>query len=156
LLDVSLSLPPSTLVSFFHLPIHDAHKRWGNEKAAPRRWNVWAVEGDGILAGWLAGKRGCCVRLIFFFSLPFYAIYVRWTIETGDKEENLKSSDRVVWRWRSQLEWQLLQRLAIVVISQFDLHPIQSRYYKPSTIFSFLRCGLGGRGSLSVTLRLIK
>ena len=34
-------------------------------------------------------------------------------------------------------EWQLLRRLAIVVISQFDFYSIQSRYYKPlSSCFS--------------------
>jgi hypothetical protein len=31
-------------------------------------------------------------------------------------------------------EWQLLRRLAIVVISQFDFYSIQSRYYKPLSI----------------------
>jgi len=100
------------------------------------------VEGDGILAGWLAEKR--MLRSIDFF--PPLAFSVRWTIETGDEEENLKSSDRVVWKWRSRLERQLLQRLAIVVISQSDFHPIRSRYYKSSSILSLFMILNRGRG----------
>ncbi len=150
-LSVSLSLPLALSHSFiFRYTTHTKDEemkrpRPGDEMFGPwKEMEFWLVD--------LLGKED--VAFDWFFFLPFYAIYVRWTIETGDKEENLKSSDRAVWKWRSQLEWQLLQRLAIVVISQFDFYPIQSRYYKPSTIFSFLWYGLGG--SLSVTLRLIK
>lgn len=75
-----------------------------------RKWKGRAPEMKCLGRGrrWNSGRLACweerMLRSIdfFFLSPPFYAIYVRWTIETGDKEEeNLKSSDRVVWRLRS-------------------------------------------------------